>query len=221
MLHSRFFYTLTKSLFNLHQSPSTCIIWKIYKMYNDGHDIPICVYIQQKRESCWKITKAWKKYEKSYLLSQCLMKKDLIVVHILYNRCVLYFKFYICRLKWNKRVSPLFPVLCMCSTCIRFFFSSLFESNNSPCFFLLQQYKTMHSAQIHETNLQLKFLCKWRRKPVGKQKPCNEHEQFTKLSHYVYNIHVRKFVENSRHKLCETDLIWRQAESRCVFFWHS
>lgn len=32
-----FFCTLP-SLFNLHQSPSTCIICKIYKLYNDdGH----------------------------------------------------------------------------------------------------------------------------------------------------------------------------------------
>lgn len=74
-------------------------------------------------------------------------KKDLIVVYMLYNRCVLCFKFYM-QIEMEQK-SPLFPVFCI------LFFSyqatirhAFLENIQQPC------------TQIHETNLELKFLCK-------------------------------------------------------------
>lgn len=115
----------------------------------------------------------------------------------------------ICRLKWNKRAPP-FPGLLY----YIFFFV---ESNNSPGFF---NNITMHSDTWNKSRIEVP-LCKWRRKPVGKQKPCNEHEQFTNWAIMFISMleNCWNSTHNTRQTLYQFDM--RQAESRCVFFWHS
>ena len=87
-----------------------------------------------------------KSYEKSYLLSQCLMKKDLIVVYFIIGVfCALNS---ICRLKWNKRVP-------FSRSFVYFPFFSHFQATIRIAFFFLF-FLIQPCTQIHETNLVLK-----------------------------------------------------------------
>lgn len=80
--YRRLFYTL-KSLFNLHQSPSTCIIRKIYKMYNVRSYRTLLKNYQSMEKKLWK-----------KLFTFTMFNEKRPHCCILYNRCVLCFKFY-------------------------------------------------------------------------------------------------------------------------------
>lgn len=170
-------------------------------MYNAGHTA----------ESFWqKITKAWKLWKKLFTFTMFNEKKETSLLYILYNRGVFCALNSMCRLKWNKRAP-------FSRSFVYFFFYS--ESNNSPCFF---NNITMHSDTWNKSRIEVPCVNDGENQLVNKS-PCNEHEQFTNWAILFSIFMLGKICWNTTHNTRQTlhRFDMRQAESRCVFFWHS